>query len=72
MSKSYAMTGWRLGYCAGPAEIIKSMLLVLQQSSRGPAMFIQDAGVAALTGPQDCVGHMRDIYAERRKLAIDP
>ena len=54
-SKTYAMTGWRVGYCAAPAPIIRSMLLVLQQSSRGPATFIQDAGAAALTGPQDCV-----------------
>ena len=46
-SKTYAMTGWRLGYCAARAELIRSMLLVLQQSSRGPATFIQDAGAAA-------------------------
>jgi aspartate/methionine/tyrosine aminotransferase len=65
-SKTYAMTGWRLGYCAAPKHIVDSMLLVLQQSSRGPATFVQDAGVAALTGPQDCVRHMRDTYAQRR------
>lgn len=70
-SKTYAMTGWRLGYCAGPAEVIGAMALVLAQSSRGPATFVQDAGVAALTGPQDCVGEMRNIYAERRQVVID-
>lgn len=66
-SKTYAMTGWRLGYCAGPAELIRAMYLVLQQSSRGPATFVQDAGVAALRGPQDVVATMRAKYAARRE-----
>lgn len=66
LSKTYAMTGWRIGYCAGPAEIIKAMFLVLAQSSRGPATFIQDAATAALTGSQDCTVQMRDEYAKRR------
>jgi aspartate/methionine/tyrosine aminotransferase len=64
-SKTYSMTGWRLGYCAGPAELVRAMYLVLQQSSRGPATFIQDAGAAALSGPQDCVAVMREEYARR-------
>ena len=71
LSKTYSMTGWRLGYCAAPEHIIRSMLLILQQSSRGPATFIQDAGAAALTGPQDCVSQMRNAYSERRKLCRD-
>lgn len=71
LSKTYAMTGWRLGYCAGPKDVIQSMFLVLQQSSRGPAMFVQDAGVAALNGPQDCVRQMRDEYAARRRAVLD-
>src|SRR5439155_19400261 len=58
LSKSYAMTGWRVGYCAGPADIIRAMLLVLQQSSRGPATFVQDAAAAALAGDQSCVHEM--------------
>ncbi|HYP12729.1 MAG TPA: pyridoxal phosphate-dependent aminotransferase [Bryobacteraceae bacterium] len=66
LSKTYSMTGWRLGYCAAPAAMIRSMLLVLQQCSRGPATFVQDAGVTALTGPQKCVGEMRETYAQRR------
>lgn len=70
-SKTYAMTGWRLGYCAAPAPIIDAMLLVLQQSSRGPATFVQDAGVAALAGHQDCVAEMRGVYAQRRRLVMD-
>ena len=53
LSKTYAMTGWRVGYCAGPEEIIRAMLLVLQQSSRGPATFVQDAAACALTSDQE-------------------
>jgi aspartate aminotransferase len=70
LSKTYAMTGWRVGYCAGPRELIHAMLLVLQQSSRGPAMFIQDAAAVALTGPQQCVEQMRETYSERRQTVL--
>jgi aspartate/methionine/tyrosine aminotransferase len=70
LSKTYAMTGWRVGYCAGPKEIIDAMFLVLAQSSRGPATFIQDAAAAALMGPQDCVQAMRAEYARRRETVI--
>jgi aspartate aminotransferase len=66
LSKTYAMTGWRVGYCAAPAEMIQAMLLVLQQTSRGPATFVQDAAVAALAGPQQCVEDMRTEYTRRR------
>jgi aspartate/methionine/tyrosine aminotransferase len=66
-SKTYAMTGWRLGYCAGPAPLIAAMYLVLQQSSRGPATFVQDAGVVALNGSQECVAAMQAEYARRRE-----
>src|SRR5207248_758402 len=65
LSKRYAMTGWRLGYCAGPAALIRAAYLVLQQSSRGPATFVQDAGVAALGGPQECVEATRCGCAAR-------
>jgi aspartate/methionine/tyrosine aminotransferase len=71
LSKTYAMTGWRVGYVAAPAEFIRAMLLVLQQSSRGPATFVQDAAAAALTGPQECVAEMRAEYARRRRLVLD-
>jgi aspartate/methionine/tyrosine aminotransferase len=71
LSKTYAMTGWRLGYCAGPEEVIRAMFLVLQQSSRGPATFVQDAGAEALNGPQDCVLEMRREYAARRSAVLD-
>ncbi len=67
-SKTYAMTGWRLGYCAGPKDLIQAMFLALQQSSRGPATFIQDAGVAALNGPETAIEDMRREYTRRRAL----
>jgi aspartate/methionine/tyrosine aminotransferase len=70
LSKTYAMTGWRVGYCAGPAAIIQGMYLMLAQSSRGPATFIQDAAAAALAGPQDCVAEMHREYARRRDLVL--
>jgi aspartate aminotransferase len=71
LSKTYSMTGWRAGYCAAPAPLIQAMLLVLAQSSRGPATFIQDAAAEALTGPQDCVSSMRQEYTRRRQQVID-
>jgi aspartate aminotransferase len=70
LSKTYAMTGWRVGYCAGPAPLIQAMLLILAQSSRGPATFIQDAAAAALSGPQDCVTEMREEYSQRRERVL--
>jgi aspartate/methionine/tyrosine aminotransferase len=71
LSKTYAMTGWRIGYCAAAREWIDAMFLVLQQSSRGPATFLQDAAAAALTSSQQCVEEMRAEYARRRRLVCD-
>ncbi|MEQ1948414.1 MAG: pyridoxal phosphate-dependent aminotransferase [Bryobacteraceae bacterium] len=71
LSKTYAMTGWRVGYCAGPAPLIQAMYMILAQSSRGPATFIQDAAAEALAGPQDCVQVMKDEYTRRRGQVID-
>ena len=70
LSKTYAMTGWRVGYVAAPPEFIRAMLLILQQSSRGPATFVQDAAAVALTGPQDCVATMLAEYSRRRELVL--
>lgn len=70
LSKTYAMTGWRIGYCAGSASLIRAMYLVLAQSSRGPATFVQDAGAEALAGPQECVVQMREEYARRREQVL--
>ena len=71
LSKTYAMTGWRVGYTAAPKALTDPMFLVLQQSSRGPATFIQDAAAFALAGPQRAVGDMRDEYAARRAQVIE-
>jgi aspartate aminotransferase len=71
LSKTYAMTGWRVGYCAAPAPVVEAMLLVLQQTSRGPATFVQDAAAVALTGSQACVEEMRLEYARRRRTVLD-
>jgi len=71
LSKTYAMTGWRVGYCAGPEEIIRAMLLVLQQSSRGPATFVQDAAVCALTSDQECTRQMAAEYQGRRDRGVE-
>jgi len=71
LSKTYAMTGWRVGYCAGPEAIIRAMLLVLQQSSRGPATFVQDAAACALTADQDCVRQMTMEYQARRDRVVE-
>jgi aspartate aminotransferase len=71
LSKTYAMPGWRVGYCAAPEPIVSAMFLVLQQSSRGPATFVQDAAAAALSGPQACVEEMRAEYARRRGVVAE-
>ncbi len=70
LSKTYAMTGWRVGYCAGPPALIQAMFLVLQQSSRGPATFIQDAAAEGLSGSQQAVEDMRLTYAARRDAVL--
>jgi aspartate/methionine/tyrosine aminotransferase len=70
LSKTYAMTGWRVGYCAAPADIVASMLLVWQQFSRGPATFVQHAAAAALEGDQACVRAMAAEYEARRDRVV--
>ncbi len=71
LSKTYAMTGWRVGYCAGPEPILRAMLLILQQSSRGPATFVQDAAACALSSDQDCVRRMTAEYQARRDVVVE-
>jgi len=71
LSKTYAMTGWRVGYCAGPADVIEAMYLVLQQFSRGPATFVQHAAAAALRGDQASVRAMTAEYQARRDQVVD-
>jgi aspartate aminotransferase len=71
LSKTYAMTGWRVGYCAGPEEIIRAMLLVLQQSSRGPATFVQDAAACALNSDQEFTRQIAMEYQGRRDRVVE-
>ena len=70
LSKAYAMTGWRLGYCAGPAELIKSMNLIQGQSTSGLSSITQWAGVEALNGPQNFIDERRGVFEERRDLVV--
>lgn len=66
VSKSYSMTGWRIGYAAGNKEIIKAMSDIASQSTSNPAAVSQYAAVEALTGPQESVETMRQTFEERR------
>lgn len=65
VSKAYAMTGWRIGYAAGPANIIAAMKKAQSQNSSNPCSVSQDAALAALTGDQTCVANMTKAYRER-------
>jgi aspartate aminotransferase len=71
VSKGYAMTGWRIGYLAGPADLVKAMRKVQGQSTSCPGSVSQAAAVAALTGPQDCVEEMRLSFEERYRYVRD-
>lgn len=66
VSKAYAMTGWRLGYAAGPAWLIRAMKKLQSQSTSNPAAVSQAAAVAALEGDQRCVADMRRAFRARR------
>ena len=70
LSKAYAMTGWRIGYAAGPKEIIKAMTNIQSQSTSNPTSIAQKAAVEALKGPQDFITTMRDEFDRRRKFLI--
>jgi aspartate aminotransferase len=70
-SKSYAMTGWRLGWIAGPAALVRAVSVIHQHSSTCAAAVSQAAGVAALRGPQDAVAAMRAEYQRRRDVVVD-
>ena len=70
MSKAYAMTGWRLGWLAGPTSLIGAANMFNSQTATAAATFTQHAAVAALTGPQDCVELMRQAYEQRRDFVV--
>lgn len=69
-SKSYAMPGWRLGYVAGPSDLVTPMLVFAQHTVGCAGSFVQRGGVVALTGQQDTVGDMTQEYARRRDLVV--
>ena len=69
-SKAYAMTGWRIGYCGGPREIVTAMATVQGQSTSNPCSISQKAAVAALRGDQDCVLRMSAAYHERHDFVV--
>ena len=71
MSKAYAMTGWRLGWLAGPTELIGVAGKFNSQTATSAATFTQIAAAAALNGPQDCVEMMRQSYQKRRDFIVD-
>lgn len=71
VSKTYSMTGWRIGYAAGPKEIIKSMTNIQSQSTSNPASISQWAAVEAISGPQDAIGVMVKEFEKRRDAMVD-
>jgi len=70
VSKAYAMTGWRIGYAAGPEPLIKAMAKVMSQSTSNPCSVSQWAAVEALTGPQDFIGERCAVFEKRRDLVV--
>ena len=70
VSKAYAMTGWRIGYCACPVEIAKAVTKLQGQVTSGASSIAQKAAEAAYTGPQECVEEMRKAFERRRDLVV--
>jgi aspartate aminotransferase len=70
LSKTYAMTGWRLGYALAPAPIVSAMQKLQSQSTSNPTSIVQKAAVTALNGPQECVAEMRAGYIRLRDQIV--
>lgn len=70
VSKSYAMTGWRIGYAAGPSKVIAAMKKIQSQSTSNPTSIAQYAAVAALNGDQTCIAEMTKAYKERHDYIV--
>ena len=70
VSKAYAMTGWRIGYCAGPVALIKAMATIQSQSTSNPCSVSQYAALEALTGPQDFLTTSKAAFQRRRDLVV--
>ncbi len=71
VSKAYSMTGWRIGYAAGPANIIKAMEILQSQSTSNATSISQYAAVAALTGSQECIKPMVVAFKQRHQYVVD-
>jgi aspartate aminotransferase len=71
VSKSYAMTGWRIGFAGGPVALIKAMDKLQSQSTSNPNSIAQAAAIEALTGQQDTVEAMRKVFEQRRDLVVE-
>ncbi|MEO5692126.1 MAG: pyridoxal phosphate-dependent aminotransferase [Usitatibacter sp.] len=71
VSKAYSMTGWRIGYCGGPAELIEAMENVQSHSTSNPSSISQYAAEAALTGDQSCIDPMVAAFKERAKVVTE-
>lgn len=70
VSKAYAMTGWRIGYAAGPAPVIAAMKKIQSQSTSNPTSIAQAAATAALNGDQSCIGSMRAAFKQRHDFVV--
>jgi aspartate aminotransferase len=70
VSKAYAMTGWRIGYCGGPKEVIQAMSTIQGQSTSNASSISQKAATVALTGDQSCVAAMNAAFKERRDFVV--
>jgi aspartate aminotransferase len=70
VSKAYSMTGWRIGYGAGPETLIKAMSKLQSQSTSNPSSIAQWAAVEALNGPQDFIARHNSVFKERRDLVV--
>jgi aspartate aminotransferase len=70
LSKTYAMTGWRMGYTLAPASLVSALQKLQSQSTSNPTSIVQKAAVTALTGPQDCVGEMCADYIRLRDRVV--
>ncbi len=70
VSKAYAMTGWRIGYGAGPAMLVKAMAKLQSQSTTNPSSISQWAAVEALSGPQDFIPRNAEVFRQRRDLVV--
>ncbi len=71
LAKSFSMTGWRVGYAAGPAEVIKAANKIQSQSTSHAVSFCQSAGVVALNSPMDFLKERNDIFKQRRDMVVE-